>query len=107
MAESEVTDQSLHPWAAYDLRGILLRRLPRHFTSLGTLAEGVLLKCAANGPHRGINIERNAPPLQIFVARKDSLRFAQLLIFTWLRRRQRGRSTMQERYEEQLQDPSL
>lgn len=88
MAESEVTDQSLHPWAAYDLRGILLRGLPRHFTSLGTLAEGVLLKCAANGPHRGINTERNVAPLQIFAVRKESSRFAQLLIFTGLWRRQ-------------------
>lgn len=72
MAESEVTDQSLHPpWAAYDcmafcsmvcqdtspLLSSLLELLSVRVDYI--LAEGVLLKCVANGLHRGINMEMN------------------------------------------------
>lgn len=87
IAESEVTDQSLHPLGCIWLHGILLYGLPRYFTSfertLGTfkclcriyiLAEAVLLKCVANGLRRGINMMMNVAPLQIVVVCKERLR---------------------------------
>lgn len=72
MAEFEVTDQSLHPLGCIWLHGILLcgtakilhlfLSLPLELLSVWVeyiLAEGVLLKCVANGLHCWINLEMN------------------------------------------------
>lgn len=93
MAESEVTDQSLHPpglhmtawhfalWSAKILHlfWVLLELLSVWAECI--LAEGVLLKCVANGLHRGINMEMNVVPSRIFVVSEETLRLVWILIF--------------------------
>ena len=81
------------PWAAYDcmafcsmvcqdtspLLSLLLELLSVWAKCI--LAEGVLLKCVANGLHRGINMEMNVVPSRIFVVSEETLWLVWILIF--------------------------
>lgn len=93
MAESEVTDQSLHPLGCIWRHGILLYGLPRYFTSFElTLGTSKCLSVIYFGSGSVIKMcsQRAAPwdkygdecvPLQISVVCKERLRLVYTLIF--------------------------